>query len=155
MYICSILHFTTEFSWIKDNTPAFLSNKSVRKPTKNNQDVQEVRRDLFATQIVGVFGQVGREIDAKDVETYLEVSHPTVVGLLSGLESRGLVSCVFDSDDKRMKSVYITDEGSALLKSSRRDAIDVGKEFWEDISEEEIETLIAILEKLKGNLNND
>lgn len=132
MYICSILHFTTEFSWIKDNTPAFLSNKSVRKPTKNNQDVQEVRRDLFATQIVGVFGQVGREIDAKDVETYLEVSHPTVVGLLSGLESRGLVSCVFDSDDKRMKSVYLTDEGSALLKSSRRDAIDVGKEFWKD-----------------------
>ncbi|UKI15126.1 MAG: hypothetical protein L6V85_04040 [Clostridiales bacterium] len=52
----------------------------------------------------------------KDVETYLEVSHPTVVGLLSGLESRGLVSCVFDSDDKRMKSVYLTDEGSALFE---------------------------------------
>ena len=50
---------------------------------------------------------------------------------------------------------YLTDEGSALLKSSRRDAIDVGKEFWKDFSDEEIETLIAILEKLKGNLNND
>ena len=62
---------------------------------------------------------------------------------------------MFDSDDKRMKSVYITDEGSALLKSSRRDAIDAGKEFWKDFSDEEIETLIAILEKLKGNLNND
>ena len=62
---------------------------------------------------------------------------------------------MFDSDDKRMKSVYLTDEGSALLKSSRRDAIDVGKEFWKNFSDEEIETLIAILEKLKGNLNND
>lgn len=71
------------------------------------------------------------------------------------LKAGGLVSCVFDSDDKRMKSVYLTDEGSALLKSSRRDAIDVGKEFWKDFSDEEIETLIAILEKLKGNLNND
>ncbi len=97
----------------------------------------------------------GGKSTQKDVETYLEVSHPTVVGLLSGLESRGLVSCVFDSGDKRMKSVYLTDEGSALLKSSCRDAIDVGKEFWKDISDEEIETLIAILEKLKGNLNND
>lgn len=155
LYICSILHFTTEFSWTKDNTPAFLSSKSARKPTKNNQDVQEVRRDLFATQTVGVLDKSGGKSTQKDVETYLEVSHPTVVGLLSGLESRGLVSCVFDSDDKRMKSVYITDEGSALLKSSRRDAIDVGKEFWKDFSDEEIETLIAILEKLKGNLNND
>lgn len=127
----------------------------MRKPTKNNQDVQEVRRDLFATQTVSVLDKSGGKSTQKDVETYLEVSHPTVVGLLSGLESRGLVSCVFDSDDKRMKSVYITDEGSALLKSSRRDAIDVGKEFWKDFSDEEIETLIAILEKLKGNLNND
>ena len=38
---------------------------SEKTDKKNNQDVQEVRRDLFTTQTVGVFGQVGREIDAK------------------------------------------------------------------------------------------
>lgn len=97
----------------------------------------------------------GGKSTQKDLETFLEVSHPTVVGLLSGLENRGLVSCVFDSDDKRMKSVYITDDGIALLKSSRRDAMDAGKEFWKDISDEETDALISILEKLKGNLNND
>lgn len=97
----------------------------------------------------------GGKSTQKDVETYLEVSHPTVVGILSGLENKGLVSCVFDSDDKRMKSVYLTDEGRLLLSSSRRDAIEAGKGFWKDISDEETDTLIAILEKLKENLNNE
>lgn len=97
----------------------------------------------------------GGKSTQKDVETYLEVSHPTVVGILSGLESRGLVSCVFDSDDKRMKSVYLTEDGRALLKSSYQDATEAGKEFWKDISDEETETLIRILEKLKENLNNE
>lgn len=97
----------------------------------------------------------GGKSTQKEIETYLEVSHPTVVGILSGLESKGLVQCCFDSGDKRVKRVYLTEDGRNLLKNSLNDAVEMGNVFWKDISDDELEILITILEKLKENLNND
>ena len=99
--------------------------------------------------------KAGGKSTQKEIETYLEVSHPTVVGILSGLESKGLVQCRRDSDDKRVKRVFLSEEGRKLLQNSLNDAVEMGNVFWKDISDEELEILIGILEKLKENLNSD
>ncbi len=99
--------------------------------------------------------KAGGKSTQKEIETYLEVSHPTVVGILSGLESKGLVQCRLDSDDKRVKRVFLSEEGRKLLQNSLNDAVEMGNVFWKDISDEELEILIVILEKLKENLNSD
>lgn len=99
--------------------------------------------------------KAGGRSTQKEIETYLEVSHPTVVGILGGLESKGLVQCRLDSDDKRVKRVFLSEEGRKLLQNSLNDAVEMGNVFWKDISDEELEILIGILEKLKENLNSD
>ena len=42
-----------------------------------------------------------------------------------------------------------------MLQNSLNDAVEMGNVFWKDISDEELEILIGILEKLKENLNSD
>ena len=56
----------------------------------------------------------------KDIEDFLQVSHPTVVGLIQRLEAKELVRSGFDSQDRRVKSVYLTEAGRGFMSGIRR-----------------------------------
>lgn len=43
----------------------------------------------------------------KEIELFLNVSHPTTVTIIKSMESKGIVKCNFNSDDKRMKIVEL------------------------------------------------
>ena len=55
----------------------------------------------------------------KDIEDFLQVSHPTVVGLIQRLEAKELVRSGFDSQDRRVKSVYLTEAGRGFMSGMR------------------------------------
>lgn len=88
----------------------------------------------------------------RNLELVMNVSHPTVVGILAGLEGRGLVKCAFDAEDKRIKNVYLTEDGKKLLKGTRASAKEMDETLFEGISEEDIDALLNTLEKIRENL---
>lgn len=84
----------------------------------------------------------------KDIEEYLDVSHPTVIGLLKRLEAKGLLVILPDESDRRQKIVTITEEARKLNRyiSQNRNAIEddllrgVGEE-----SRKELERMLRLL----------
>lgn len=50
----------------------------------------------------------------KEIEVFLDVSHPTVVGLVSRMEQNGFVTYRTDSRDKRNKLVTLTEKAHAV-----------------------------------------
>lgn len=50
----------------------------------------------------------------KEIEDYLQVSHPTVVGLVSRMEQNELVETWFDPENRRNKMVRLTEKSKKI-----------------------------------------
>ena len=93
-------------------------------------------------------------VSQKDIEVALQFSHPTVVGLLAGLEDRGYIRCAFDAADKRVKNVYITDDAKNLLNHIKNTAERFVQEASKGFSAEETAVLTKLLSRMQENIKN-
>ncbi len=66
----------------------------------------------------------GGPVSQRELEHHLGVSHTTAKGLVQRLEEKGLVRTAFDSEDGRVKHIYLAEYSArlhgALRKQSRR-----------------------------------
>lgn len=91
----------------------------------------------------------------KDIEDFLQVSHPTVVGLIKRLEAKGLVRSGFDSADRRVKSVYLTAEGWGFISAVREHRSQLEKRITAGLDAQEVECLRGLLRRVLENILND
>ena len=52
----------------------------------------------------------------KEIEGFLQVSHPTVAGIISRMEQNGFVRCWLDPADKRSKIVCQTERAAGIAQ---------------------------------------
>ena len=92
----------------------------------------------------------------RDVEKYLGVSHPTVVGLINRLVEKGLVISSRDPEDGRARNLSLNPRLSLAVEKERTaDRVnDVEYLLTRGFSEEEIEMLRRMLRKMLANLQN-
>ena len=88
----------------------------------------------------------------KEIEDHLQVSHPTVVGLVSRLEQNGFVETWYNPKDRRSKVVGLTEKAKRCNKSmeevlERRDRV-----LLQGLSEEEQEELKRLLAIIQKNI---
>ena len=91
----------------------------------------------------------------KQIEKELEISHPTVVGLVQRLETKGFVESFTDEKDRRIKMVLLTErayEHQHFMETRFREK---EKLMTRGMSEAEVQELIRLLRKLHTNLEND
>lgn len=83
-----------------------------------------------------------------DLAQDLQLTASGVTRLLEGLEQAGLVRKERCDTDARVSYVVLTDEGRAKLEQASCSHVDAIAKFFEDYSEEELETLVELLAKL-------
>lgn len=84
----------------------------------------------------------------------LEVERPTLGRLLDRLETNGWVRREGDTQDRRAKRVYLTEEFEPSMRAMRRIAAQVRAEALEGLSSEEQERFVDTLIAIKANLGN-
>lgn len=91
-----------------------------------------------------------KSICQKDIAQKLDISSAAVAVTLNKLEGAGYISRSQSFDDARKNHITITDSGVALLKKTKQifDAMDA--EMFENVTDEEIEQMTAILSKLSA-----
>ncbi len=92
------------------------------------------------------------QMSQKQIEKELEISHPTVVGLVQRLETKGFVESYTDEKDRRIKMVRLTErayEHQHFMETRFREK---EKLMTRGMSEEEVQELIRLLRKLHANL---
>lgn len=77
---------------------------------------------------------------------------PTVSVILRRMEEEGLVARQADPDDRRSVRVYLTDKGRNLDKENIERIKALDRIALSGVSEGEIETLMALLPKIRDNL---
>jgi MarR family transcriptional regulator, lower aerobic nicotinate degradation pathway regulator len=89
-------------------------------------------------------------ITQQELASLARVDPSSMVALLDDLERRGIAERRVDPEDRRRRSVYLTKKGEQAMRILQREARKAAKTFLEPLSEEERETLNALLRKLAG-----
>lgn len=123
---------------------------------------KETNRDLFRYNLTAAqanvlvylfFHEKEDNIFQKDIEKHLNLTNPTVTGVVKRLEEKGLIKRHFRKDDARYKCHVLTDKGREFAKF----AIDYmrnekEKQILEGFSEDEIDFFIRLLNRILKNL---
>ncbi len=107
----------------------------------------------------GVLGQLARlqregkdPITQKDLENASHLSHPTMTEILKRLEKNGFVRCCPKPDDRRYKIISLTQEAALLREEMMKTETAVMDWLCRDISPQERDAFLTVLDKLLGNV---
>ncbi|MDD3173252.1 MAG: MarR family transcriptional regulator [Herbinix sp.] len=91
-------------------------------------------------------------ITQKDLSEKNCVTPATITGVLSKLEANHYVYRVPDETDKRILRVYLTPEGRELAEHAELFMASLIEQLFAGFDGEEIQTLMALSQKIKNNI---
>ena len=95
-----------------------------------------------------------REVDVfqKDIERDFTITRSTVTGILKLMEKNGYIVRKTVPEDARLKKLVLTEKGDDILHGVCDHIKETERMLLRGFSEEEVEMLRRLLEKLKKNL---
>lgn len=128
--------------------------KNINDRLKMRADAELGRYNLTFAQsrVFGFLNTCGGAASQKDIERYLQVSHPTVVGLVSRLDQRGFVVCRTDVADRRNKIVELTEQARAIAQDMERSITTTEAELLSSLAVADVDELRRILALMYNNL---
>ena len=129
--------------------------KNINDKLKARADAELKKYDLTLTQsrVIAYLDSCGGQAMQKEIEQHLEVSHPTVAGLVSRMEQNGFVSSLTDENDKRNKIVRLTERAEEVGNEMRQMIMRNEKRVIESLSAEDVKQLRKTLLLLLKNLD--
>ena len=90
----------------------------------------------------------GGSATQKEIEIYLDVSHPTIVGLVSRLEKSGFVTSHVDENNRRNKIVCVTKKAQQTRESLEIERQKTERRLEQALGQQEREQLMHLLSRL-------
>lgn len=128
--------------------------KNINDKLKVKADADLKRYNLTFTQsrVFAFLQDNGGQTTQKEIELFLEVSHPTVVGIVSRMEQNGHVTTWIDSNDKRNKNVKLTKQAEEIGIDMEQNMLANEKMLLAPLTEEDAEKLKEMLLLIANNL---
>ena len=120
--------------------------KSINDKLKVRADAELKQYHLTMSQsrVLVYLRSRGGQATQKEIETFLDVAHPTVVGLVSRMEQNGYVIC-WPCEDGRNKYVKLTPQAEAIDKDMQRNQLENEEMLLAPLSPEDRERLRDLL----------
>lgn len=83
-----------------------------------------------------------------DIENYYSITHPTTIGLIQQLETKGFVRKEENPEDARSKVIKLTDKALEERNVVEDIGIELEKKLTTALSDSEREQLIGLLQKM-------
>lgn len=122
---------------------------------KADADFKKHNITLTQSRVLGFLEMKKGKATQKEIEDFLEVSHPTVVGIVSRLEKTGLIRTYSDPEDKRNKIVEATDKVKNIGREMRAKVAEHEKKLLRGLTKGQIKQLNEMLIVIYNNLEND
>lgn len=111
--------------------------------------------DLTASQtftLIYLFkaNERGQQVHQKDIENAMEISNPSVTGILNRLEHKGLIHRVSSAKDARVKNIVVSEQALELDKILREKFKENEQELVSALDDKEIACMRHCLLKMLG-----
>ncbi|MGN1019515.1 MAG: MarR family winged helix-turn-helix transcriptional regulator [Aristaeellaceae bacterium] len=128
--------------------------KSINEKLKAraDQDARTHHLTLSQSFVLTYLDSQGGQAAQKDIERFLDVSHPAVTGIISRMEQNGHVTTWPNPGDKRVKIVALTPQAGARVKEMNEMCQHWESAMLDGFSPEETATLKALLIRVNDNL---
>ena len=103
---------------------------------KADADLKSRNLTLTQSRVLAFLCSKGGQVTQKDIEEFMGVAHPTVVGIVARMELNGFLTCRVDASDKRNKIVALTPH-----------AQDIGNELAHFIAQQEEKMLVGLTQE--------
>ncbi|HMI20160.1 MAG TPA: MarR family transcriptional regulator [Sphingomonas sp.] len=94
----------------------------------------------------------GAKLSQTELARWAKVEQPTMAQLLSRMERDGLIRREPDPADRRSSLIALTDDARARLPAGRQILIQGNKDITRGLSEDEMATLLSLLERVLANV---
>lgn len=129
-----------------------IKNINDKLKTKADADLKRYHLTFTQSRVFAFLSSKGGQATQKEIEIFLEVSHPTVVGIVSRMEQNGYVTSWLDVD-KRNKNVKLTDRAKAIGLDLEQNILANEQKLLFTLSEQDVERLREMLLILYRNLD--
>lgn len=128
--------------------------KMITDKIKIQADANLAQHDLTLTQsrVLGYLARNGGTATQKEIEGFLQVSHPTVAGVIGRMEQKGFVSCRPDAADKRSKIVCQTERAAAIAQDMHATIQATEQQMLRSLTLEQIAALEDALRTIYADL---
>jgi len=104
-----------------------------------------------ATVLNTLSSQDGQSLS--DIGKSIHLDKPAITGLADRMEKDGLVERRRTSSDRRIIQLFFTEKGKKLYRRIEKVIVDVDNELVETLTEEEIESLHSMLQRIWNKSN--
>lgn len=94
--------------------------------------------------------ECGEQVHQKDIEDAMDISNPSVTGILNRLEHKGLIHRVASTKDARVKNIVVSEQALELDKILREKFKENEEELVTALNDEEIACMQSCLLKMLG-----
>lgn len=133
-------------------TGYLIKNINDKIKVKADADLSTYGLTLAQSSVLGFLYQHGGEATQKEAEIFFEVSHPTMVGIISRMEQRGFLKSYFDPSDRRSKIIYLTDTAKKIGKKMRAMIRSREEDMTKGLSQKEVNELNRMLNVIYKNI---
>ena len=128
--------------------------KMITDKIKIQADANLAQHDLTLTQsrVLGYLARSGSTATQKEIEGFLQVSHPTVAGIISRMEQNGFVRCWLDPADKRSKIVCQTERAAGIAQDMHATIQATEQQMLRSLTPEQIAALESALRTIYADL---
>ncbi len=117
-------------------------------------DLKAYNLTLTQSRVMAFLEDKGGQATQKEIQLFLRVSHPTVVGIVSRMEQNGHLVSWIDEQDRRNKIVRLTDRAAALGAAMKEGIANIENIMLSSLSDEEVEHLRTTLMTICRNLED-
>lgn len=128
--------------------------KMIHDRLKTRMDAMLKENDLTLSQmrVLEYVHQQDDQTTQKEIEDYLGVAHPTVVGIVSRLEKNGFLRCFRHPENKRNKIVCTTEKARSLSSFLSENKKQIDMQIRAGLSHHDVSELCRILQIIHQNL---
>lgn len=105
------------------------------------------------SKIIGFLAFNGNQASQKDIENFLQVAHPTVVGIVARMEQNQFLTTFIDQSDRRNKVVKLTDKSIALWQNLKSTVEQNEKNILNGLTQQQKTEFINMLEIIYKNIS--
>lgn len=117
-----------------------------------NEEIKKYRLTLAQARVILFLCECpDKKVTQKELEDYLQVSHPTTVTIIKSMESKKMVETFFDDEDRRMKNVKLIWGNEEIYNELRQNAENIEIRLLTGFSEEEKEQFFSFLNRAYKN----